>query len=286
MKKGLWVVLVVCLAAPALFAQLTSQLEGAVKRAIAEKIQPVTTGTQVAPDSPEKTAVLIQLGVVRRFVKKSTQENPSLIMQAVVRLADEFFAYKKAGHTDLRELVREIETPIETGWDANKKFVVSEAIDEFTDVLSHEWGSREPTDELLAFAAVLKQYPPMNSQETLDYRKLKAQLNGFRHYVGNATEEQPEIIMQSLVYLADTYFDLYAKNPTAKTESFEAKKPELAASVAREIDQAIRVGWAENQEITPSDYIGRYVYEMDKKWKDVRPAEELDIFAKVLNRAK
>lgn len=278
MKKVLWVVCVSLVAVPALFAQTNLQLEGAIKKEIAKKVYVQKKGTT-------DQAVLIQLQTVRKFVKKSQTENVSLIMQSVVMLADSFFDYIKNGGTDVRLLVREIETPMEVGWSNQEVFVVSQAIDQFTDILSHEWGSKEPTDELVKFGEILKQYPRMTEQETQQYKALQRQLGHFRHYVESATEEKMPIVMQSLVYLADAYAANYAKNPAEINDRFEAKNPELAASVAREIDQEIKAGWAEGKTIKPSDYIGRNLYPVSQVWKSMEPVDELDTFAKVLVKA-
>lgn len=278
MKKVLWAVGVSLLAVPTLFAQTTSQLEGAIKREVAKKVCAQTTEVT-------DRAVLIQLQTVRKFVKKSQTKDISLIMQSVVMLADSFFDYIKNGGTNVRLLVRQIETPMEVGWSDQEVFVVSAAIDEFAGILSHEWGSKEPTDELVAFREVLKQYPPMNDQEAQEYSRLQLQLGHFRSYVESAPEENMLIVMQSLVYLADAYAANYAKNPAEINDRFEAKNPELAASVAREIDQEIKVGWAEGKTIKPSDYIGRHLYQVSQTWKSPEPADELDTFAKVLVKA-
>ena len=124
----------------------------------------------------------------------------------------------------------------------------------------------------------------MTQQEVKEYQNMKHSLGRFRHYINNAKEERPMVIMESLVYLADVFFDNYAKEP-GKTERFEAKNPELAASVAREIEEVIQAGWAKGATLKVSDYIGYHIYEADKAWKSPEPAEELDVFAKVLVKA-
>ena len=276
MKKVLWAVFVSLVAVPTLFAQTNLQLENAIKREVAKKVN-------VQQKAVTDKAVLIQLQVVRNFVKKSKTEDVSLIMQSVVMLADSFFDYVKNGGTDVRLLVREIETPMEVGWSHTEVFVVSHAIDQFTEVLSHEWGSKEPTDELMAFGAILKQYPQMTNREVEEYKRLKDQLERVRQYVANASEGKTLVAMQSLVYLADAYFDSYAKNPAEKTERFEAKNPELAASVAREIEhEGLNVNGAL---VKVSDYILLHLPEAEQAWKSYEPIDELNTFRRVLRAA-
>ncbi|MBR4682904.1 MAG: hypothetical protein IKP06_06360 [Elusimicrobiaceae bacterium] len=286
MKKALWVVLVSMVAVPALCAQPTLQLEGAIKKAVAQKLMSMQPKkSQPAKREVTKEDVMSQVKALRNMIKNAKEENVSIIMQGVVRVADFFLPYVAAGNGDVRELVYEIETPVKVGWSADGVFVVSKAIDEFTDVLSHEWGSREPTDELMSMNQILKQYPPMTEQEFQAYKAMQRSLGHFRSYVGKSEKENPLMVMQAAVYMADVFFDEYAQNPGEKTDRFVAKNPQLAASVAREINAPIKVGWNANATIKIADYIGSHIYEADKAWKSHAPADELDIFAKFLVKA-
>lgn len=290
MKKVLWVVFASVVAVPALCAQSTLQLEGAIKKAIAQKVML----TQQKPAT--KADVLNLLEGVRSTVAREYDaearrangeeermlERESIVMQSIVRLADFFIPYVQAGNNDVRELVYEIERPIQAG---SRTFVISQLADDFAGVRSHEWGAQDPVEELAVFTQILKQYPPMTEQEFQEYKAMQRSLGHFRSYVGRMQTENPLMVMQAAVYMADVFFDEYAQNPGEKTDRFVAKNPKLAASVAREINEPIQAGWDTNKKIKIADYIGTYIYQADQTWKSPAPAEELDIFAKFLVKA-
>ena len=130
MKKMLWVVLVSAVLTPALWAQ--NDLEMQVTRAMvsAQQKQQVT--------DEQASIILRKLDNVRELVVSMTEGyNPSYVMQAVLDLADAFFAYipqqpgipASAADFTPKEGVRMqnwalvIDRPVPVGWNKNESFI-------------------------------------------------------------------------------------------------------------------------------------------------------------------
>ena len=248
MKKVLGWTLVALLAATVSFAQGTTGSENTLTSKVARKV----SSQQVT-----KEGVLKQLEVVRQLVRNSTTKDTPAIMREVALLGNQFFAYTRADNPGIESLVREIETPITC---KTRAFVVSSEIDSFVAKEPYEWGSQESLDELVQFSTVLKQYG-----SKIVFKKVLNQLKAFHKYVRQANEENMSVIMQSLLFLADTYFEI--------------KDPDLADLVAREINREFHPGWNREETFKVSEYITENLHHVEGMWTDDAPVNKLGAFA-------
>lgn len=235
MKKVLWLVLVSLMVVPMSFAQQTSGLRSALVRKVAEE-QPKTA------EDIAKERVLEKLDDVRFFVTQSKREDLSIIMQEVLELAKRFSVYEVASSRNvagLMDLAQQIESPILPGWFQQGKtemFVVSREIDEFAGVYSHEWGSQEPTDELMRFSETLKLYSVIKSEQDLkEYNHLMQVQKGFLKGVNNLSANDvscADNVSQSLIRLAEEFYSSTAC----------AQNPALRQLVLRRFNQPVTIG--------------------------------------------
>ena len=169
MKKTAWIFGMLLGMFPTVFAT-PSDLAVRVSRAVVE---------QQTPQQMDDRLVRMQnqLENVRQLVGNMQQEDVSVVMQAVLELADAFFEYAAQNPelktqefqfrkgVNIKGIVREIERPMEVGWCHTEVFAVSYAIDSFLEGdLSACWSSEDEKKELQLFSQVLKTY----SQENVD----------------------------------------------------------------------------------------------------------------------
>lgn len=166
MRQVLWTVALLAVAAPALFAN--SNLETRITRGIAQ------AQSNPPVSNEQKEIILQQLDVVRRLVKNAEEYNSSIVMQAIVRLADVFFAYipQQAGipanvesfhakqENEMQAWALLIDQPIQAGWNQEESFVISQAIDQFLREDACQWGGQKEKQELAVFSAIIRRYSP------------------------------------------------------------------------------------------------------------------------------
>ncbi len=171
MKKALWMAALLTVVAPTVFAYNDLEIRVAREVTQAQLAQQIT--------DEQKGIILRQLDAVRSLVTKSEEYNPSLVMQAVLRLADVFFAYmpEQAGvparvedfHTKQEQEMNAwallIDRPIQAGWGESDFFVISQAIDQFLQEDAYQWRGEKEKQELAMFSAIIKKYSPWGSAE-------------------------------------------------------------------------------------------------------------------------
>ncbi|MBR4591722.1 MAG: hypothetical protein IKO35_00750 [Elusimicrobiaceae bacterium] len=128
-----------------------------------------------------------------------------------------------------------------------------------------------------------QQMSKLSPEDLQDYHTMVETLDNFRNLVRSSRGENPAMLMQSLLSVSDTFFNLYAKDPAKKATSFEAKKPELLPLVISEIEKPISVGWAEQETVVISSYLQKWLSRVAVMWNGTVEAE-LDVFKDVLRR--
>ncbi len=165
MKKSLWLLVVIGVLVPtALPAQ--SDLTTVVSRQVASQ--------QLKQQDPRYERFEQQLVTLRELVGGLKKENSSVVMQSVLELADAFFDYAAENPelksqefrfrkgVNIKKIVREIETPMETGWGHTEVMVVSSAIEHFLEGGQCAWKGTQEKDELAVFRQVLVTYSAEN----------------------------------------------------------------------------------------------------------------------------
>ena len=173
MKRAWWVVVVLAVAAPALFAQTD------LKTQVARQAAQARMSQQQAVEQQQKI-ILKRIETVRRLVGNMKEYNASFVMQAVVELADTFFTYvpAQAGvpataadfrakeDMEMQALAYFIDQPMQAGWMSDgEEFVITRAIDTFLKEDAYQWGGEKEKRELAVFSQIIKKYSPWKKQE-------------------------------------------------------------------------------------------------------------------------
>ncbi|MCQ2410405.1 MAG: hypothetical protein MJ053_02535 [Elusimicrobiaceae bacterium] len=262
MKKVLWAVLVMAVAAPTLFAQNQTRKVARLEKAnLASKVGRVMQQVQ-AKDSLAAREVLEKLQKLIQDVGQMKSEDYTLIMQDIFWLGEDFraFAVTTPG-VEAWKLAQEINAPIRTGWD--RDIFVKDKLVEALQYNYHDGVIDE--DKLSKFHESLQLYLAMqNEQEAQEYVQMRQAMEGFRNGIKqmNATNATyPSNVSQALITLADKYFALYdvQQNPT------------LARLVASELNQPVTIAGQRK-------YLAQWA-QQNNEW------EVLETFAQVLEQA-
>lgn len=185
----------------------------------------------------------------------------------------------------LREVCREIQTPIVTGW-GDAIVISTYTLDNVDDARAH-WMASDIVEELYALNQVLVKYGAtpkaatpavsMTAQEREDMDAVLKDLNRIRKMLTNAKEEKPLLILQSFVSFYEQIAYSFAANKDIDSR-FEAKNPALVKELAKELQKPISVGWEKGKNIVMGSYIAEHLPETYRAWLDYGPSDELDTF--------
>lgn len=183
MKKLLWVVLTLVVTAPALFAQTDLEMQ------LTRKIAQAQMNQQIPNE--QQQAFLTKLEEIRQLVKEMTEYDASIVMQDVVRLADDFFTYvpQQAGvPATAREFQAKrgasmmtwayfVDAPMQAGW-TEESFIITQAVDDFLNKGAYSWNGEREKHELAVFSAVIKQYSPWGNSAQQEVKQDKTRSAG------------------------------------------------------------------------------------------------------------